>query len=259
MWMGALFFVLFFALCVALTRIRAEAGLGGITGPMSPQETMYMAGGHSLFGPQNLTVLASLRWLTVDMRSLAAMMPAQMDDTKMVETGGLDWRGMRRAVFFAIVAAFFITLMVYLPLVFRTGGLKMDGQRFFEVPVRPFRDLAKFVSTPSAPDHMATAYLGLGFVACLLLSWLRLKFLWWPLHPLGYAVGFSRRTIDWMWFSIFLGWLIKLIIIRAGGLPAYRKLMPFFLGMILGEFAMGVLFGALASVWPATAGYQVYP
>ena len=30
----------FFLWCVALTRIRAEAGMGGLTGPMTPQETL---------------------------------------------------------------------------------------------------------------------------------------------------------------------------------------------------------------------------
>ena len=258
-WAGVAFFALFFAWCITLTRIRAEAGLGGITGPMTPQETMFMAGGNALFGPQNLTVLATLRWLTTDLRSLASIMPAQMDDMKLAESGGLALRGLPRAILFAIAAAAVITLVIYLPIVFRMGGLKLNGQRFLEVPVTPFRDLASQVSSPRLPDRVATAYTGLGFFFTMFLSWLRLKFLWWPLHPIGYAVGFSRRTIDWMWFSLFLGWALKLLVIRAGGLNGYRRLMPFFLGMILGEFGMGVLFGVLGSVWPATAGYQLYP
>ncbi|HPT98550.1 MAG TPA: hypothetical protein PLU39_11845 [Armatimonadota bacterium] len=259
LWVGVAFFALFFAWCVALSRIRAEAGLGGITGPMTPQETMFMAGGHSLFGVQNLTVLATLRWLTTDLRSLASVMPAQMDDFKIAESGGLQARTLPRALVFAAVAAFIITLVIYLPIVFRTGGVKMSSQRFLDVPVTPFRQLATSIASPREADRVATFYTAFGFAFSMLLSWLRLKFLWWPFHPIGYAVGFSRRTIEWMWFSLFLGWFLKLLVIRAGGLKAYRHMMPFFLGMILGEFGMGVIFGVLGSLWPETAGYQLYP
>jgi hypothetical protein len=39
------------------------------------------------------------------------------------------------------------------------------------------------------------------------------------------------------WFSIFLGWLIKLGTIRWGGLRTYRTLRPLFLGLVLGNIA----------------------
>jgi hypothetical protein len=100
---------------------------------------------------------------------------------------------------------------------------------------------------------------GLGFLTTLLLSALRLQFVWWPFHPIGYAIGFSRRTIDWMWFSIFLGWAVKLLILRMGGMNLYRRALPFFLGFILGEFTMGGVFGFIGVLFPDTAGYQTYP
>ncbi len=45
-----------------------------------------------------------------------------------------------------------------------------------------------------------------------------------------------------VWFPLFLGWLVKWLILKMGGLKAHRQAMPFFLGLILGEFVMG-------SVW----------
>ena len=92
-----------------------------------------------------------------------------------------------------------------------------------------------------------------------LLMALRTHFIWWPLHPIGYAVGFSRRTIDWMWFSILLGWAAKLLLLRFGGMRLYRRALPFFLGFILGEFTMGGIFGFIGVLFPDTAGYQTYP
>jgi hypothetical protein len=38
-----------------------------------------------------------------------------------------------------------------------------------------------------------------------------------------------------IWFSVFVSWLLKLLILKYGGLYLYRVLKPFFLGLILGE------------------------
>jgi hypothetical protein len=38
-----------------------------------------------------------------------------------------------------------------------------------------------------------------------------------------------------MWFSIFLGWLCKVTIVRFGGGSFYQNAKPFFLGLIVGD------------------------
>src|SRR5205823_14495769 len=78
-WVAVAFLGLFFIWCVALTRIRAEAGMGGLTGPMTPQETLYLVNGSAAFGAQNLVVLQFCRWMTVDLRGLACIMPSQLE------------------------------------------------------------------------------------------------------------------------------------------------------------------------------------
>jgi hypothetical protein len=62
-----------------------------------------------------------------------------------------------------------------------------------------------------------------------------------------------------MGFSIFLGWLAKALILRSGGLQTYRRFLPLFLGFILGEFSMGVIFGIVGTVNTDASGYQLYP
>jgi hypothetical protein len=44
-----------------------------------------------------------------------------------------------------------------------------------------------------------------------------------------------------LWFSLFLGWLFKLLTIHYGGLRGYRQLRPLFLGIILGDIMGSVL------------------
>jgi hypothetical protein len=56
------------------------------------------------------------------------------------------------------------------------------------------------------------------------------------------ATSFSVRGF---WFSIFVGWLAKTIILRLGGGRTHRILTPFFLGLILGEFVAGSFWSLL--------------
>jgi hypothetical protein len=253
------FFALFFVWAIAISRIRAEAGLGGLTGPMTPQETMVLLSGSQAYSPSSLTVLAYYRWFTTDLRALASIMPAQLEDLRMVRAVGLSAASLGVAVMFASAVASAFAFWIYLPIIYRFGGVNMNGQRFLDVPVFPFRELSSYLTNPKPGDWVATCAVAVGFLFALLLSALRLRFAWWPFHPIGYAVGFSRRTIEWMWFSVFLGWLCKLLILRAGGLKNYRRCMPIFLGFILGEFTMGVLFGIVGTVNTSAAGYQLYP
>ncbi|MBW3621914.1 MAG: hypothetical protein KY468_00715 [Armatimonadetes bacterium] len=253
------FFVIFFIWCVTLSRIRAEAGLGGLTGPLTPQETLVMFAGSQAIGPQSLTVLAYFRWFTTDLRSLASIMPAQLEDIRMSRAVGLSTRSLAWAVMFAAFVASVFAFIIYIPIIYRYGGVNMNGQRFLDVPVFPFRELSSLISSPKPPDWVTSLATAFGFVFSAVLSVLRLRFAWFPFHPIGYAVGFSRRTIEWMWFSVFLGWLIKLLILRSGGLGTYRRFLPLFLGFILGEFTMGVIYGIVGTVNPAARGYQLYP
>lgn len=258
-WVALVFMLLFLVWCVALTRIRAEAGMGGLTGPMTPQETMYLFGGSAMFGPQNLVLLQFCRWMTVDLRGLACIMPSQLEDFKMADTMRLRGRSVVWAIMFAIGFSLLAAYFILLPIVYQYGGVTMNRMRFYEVPTNPARELTTMLQTPRVPDRLEMSFAGFGAAFTVLLSWLRLHIPWWPLHPIGYAVGFSRRTIDWMWFSVFLGWLCKGILLRGGGMKLYRQALPLFLGFILGEFFMGGVFGLIGCLFPETTGYQLYP
>jgi hypothetical protein len=258
-WVSLTFLGIFFVWCIALTRIRAEAGMGGITGPMTPQETMFLFAGTPVFGLQNLVILQHIKWMTIDLRAIACVMPSQLENLKMGDTMRLEGRSMVWAMLFAILFSTIVAYFILIPIVYQFGGITMNGQRFRQVPTDPFRELTTVLTNPRTPDDVGRWYTGFGFGFTLFLSWMRLHFLWWPFHPLGYAIGFSRRTIDWMWFSIFLGWFLKLVILKTGGMKGYRHALPFFLGMILGEFFMGGVYGFLGVAVPDTRGYQLYP
>jgi hypothetical protein len=78
------------------------------------------------------------------------------------------------------------------------------------------------------------SFVGVGAGAMLALTWLRQRFLWWPLHPIGFPI-MTSWLVDWMWFSVFLAWLIKVTILKYGGATLFARSRYFFLGMIAGR------------------------
>ena len=71
-----------------------------------------------------------------------------------------------------------------------------------------------------------------------LLIWARHHLLWWPFHPIGYLVS-GTWILNSVWFSIFIAWLVKAIVLKLTGPSGYRVARWFFLGMVLGQFVAG--------------------
>ena len=102
----------------------------------------------------------------------------------------------------------------------------------------------------------ATLGMGAGAFASLALLWLRLRFPGFPLHPLGYAVS-SSWAIHLLWLPLFIAWAFKALTLRWGGMRLYRLLLPFFLGLILGDCVQGC-FWAIASLVLNTRTYSFF-
>ena len=78
------------------------------------------------------------------------------------------------------------------------------------------------------------AHLGFGATLAGVLQWLCLNSPRWPLHPLG-LIMMGTFYSNSGWWSILLGWLLKVLLVRFGGARLYRQARPVFLGLILGE------------------------
>jgi len=63
---------------------------------------------------------------------------------------------------------------------------------------------------------------------------MRLRFWWWPFHPIGYIAA-NCWGMHWNYMPFFLGWLFKSLVIRYGGLRLYRTTVPLAIGLIVGD------------------------
>lgn len=90
----------------------------------------------------------------------------------------------------------------------------------------------------SAVEGSSTyASYGLGAFLTGALGIARLAWSWWPIHPIGILVC-ATTPMAKIWFSIFLGWLIKVLVMRYGGVQLYKRLKPAAMGGIAAEAAV---------------------
>ena len=65
-------------------------------------------------------------------------------------------------------------------------------------------------------------FVGIGAIAMTIFTWMKSRFLWWPLHPIGFPIMATRVT-DQIWFSVMLAWLIKVLVLKYGGTPLFLR------------------------------------
>ena len=96
-----------------------------------------------------------------------------------------------------------------------------------------------------------------GFLEAAGLAYLRGRFHWFALHPVGLAFQYAPGLVHY-WFSLLLVWIVKLTLLRYGGGGAYQAGKPFFYGLGVGYVAGVVLSGVIDAVWFPADGHRVH-
>lgn len=103
-----------------------------------------------------------------------------------------------------------------------------------------------------AHDPTTHRLIGAGVMAFMQLgAWMSAS---WPLAPVGYLVG-TTNFIHQLWWSIFLGWAVKALIVRFGGTSLFYNARPFFVGLIFGE-GLAATFWLISSFLLAFSGHD---
>jgi hypothetical protein len=89
--------------------------------------------------------------------------------------------------------------------------------------------------------------LSAGAAVTVALGVLRLRFWWWPLHPVGYVAS-NTWGFHWWYLPFFIGWASKMLVVRYGGLRLYRATVPLAAGIIVGDLLNGAIWAAIKVV-----------
>ena len=251
--LAALYVFVYFCFSVTLARIVSEAGAGWAWAP-SWSATAFTgdAVGVNTLSPKNLAVQYGYTSWMSDMRDNP--MPQQMQSVRMGQSAGVSARAflwpLIWASLFGIVCAFWAHLAIYYDHGASTAKVR---PALANGATGPFRQAASLYLTPTYQDTYGLLAAGVGVLIAVGLSVLRQHFAWWPVHPLGYALA-TTPSMDYMWFPFLLAWFAKYLALRYGGIRAYRSSLPFFLGLILGDYVVPALWGLFGML----TGYQQY-
>jgi hypothetical protein len=229
------YFLLWLLMAIGLSRLVCEAGTVWIGTPMDPRTLLRYTVGVPGLSPRDWTMMGYLRFLSEDWRCL--LMPNAMSGLKFTEGGQLRPRGLVFSMMLgtgvSIVVSF--ATVIYMAYTKPGGGLGLSAWRYIGVCQEPFQVTGQYLIERGGPALNRVAFMVVGGGLMAVMQALRGRFLWWPLHPLGYPMAstFAMRN---MWFSVFLAWTTKSLVLRYGGVPVYERSRPFFLGLILGDF-----------------------
>jgi len=246
------FIFMFFVLVVfiGLTRIVCQAGLPAAQAQCTPPTyTAYLL--PPTIVPPECYVTMGLQYSWAgDIRT--SIMASTSHSLKIQEEAHINPKVLFAGIVTAIIISYTFSAWMYIHMGYKTGALNIStgnsgggaGVWFFGGAMA--RIIANFivpkVTTPITKDIIISRYvfMAIGAFVMGILIFMHSKFLWWPIHYIGFPIAESQPLRYW-WFAIFLAWVIKGVILKFGGHNVYKKSVPFFLGMIMGNISWLVI------------------
>ncbi len=264
---SGLFVMLTGLLFLIVTRINVETGLFFV------QPTWHAVGvilgifGAGYLGAEALIVLGLLCVvMTIDPR--VCLMPLVANALRFSENTGVRPYRLSKWLVLAVLLGLIVGVFATIYVQYDHGGAGYSWATQ-KVPKLAFnllaRNLPKIRQSAGAikvnRELVRAAAVGMGLVlAC---SWFRLRYTWWPIHPVLFLV-WGTFTMGVFAPSFLIGWIIKVAVTRFGGGDTYRKCKPLFIGMIAGEFVAGIFWMIVALIYYKVAGpggplFRVHP
>jgi hypothetical protein len=241
LWVALSWLIIYFIISISITKIRAEVGPPmHVIHDVHPETIMIQLIGTHPLGPKNLSALSHVYWLCRAYRQHP--MAHQLEGFKMASE--TETKKLLIVILLATAVGIWVSYWAILDLFYKNGSIHTSWPQDY-IGYYTYQRLEQWFYHPLKTDARAALFMGVGFSLTLFLTLMRIRFLWWPLHPVGYALTEHWAT-GWFWFSIFVAWLSKLMLLRHGGAKAYRKAIPFFMGLILGDYLGRCLWAAVS-------------
>ena len=243
LYIGFVYIVLYLVINTAIAKIRAEAG--------APTHGFHFAGPDHIL----LTMVGTSRMRTPELTSWGLMfgfnraytgvpMPHQLEGMKIGEVLGAKRQSITGAAAAATIIGSYAAVWALLHLCFREGVEQM-GEPVNRLSPQGWQLVTAWMNSPLGPNWIGLGGIAVGVGVASFLMSMRFRFVWWPFHPIGYAIA-ADWTTGLIWLPLLIGWGAKSLLIRYLGPKSYSRAVPLFLGLILGEFAVGGFWSLLA-------------
>ncbi len=246
-------FAVFMFMVAAIGHARVRAIAGAATPWLFPHSAMTetyvrLAGAKSIGGEEQwrpFTALFNVRW--IDRGYPHSALASQLESYNMTRRADMDFGSMTKMLLLAVPIGLVLGWWMHLTAFYDHGANVLGGgSGVGGVRVRYANMDATWAiglgGAPTVVDTSAWWGAGAGLVLTLIGLVIRNIFLQVPFHPAGLVIAFSHGRRFWAPFGIV--WLIKGLLLRIGGVASYRRLMPGFLGVVIGHyFFTGIVMG----------------
>lgn len=250
------YFALVLIFSVGYARLRAESGYPRMWGrPLGGEQNLLVnALGTARLAPggemRSLTLMASMYYMTRGY--MGQLMAYPTEALKIADDVGIT----RRRIILLMVAAVMLGTVVswgmHLDAFYEYGANILEGgttQGGFRVSLMrsSYEAVAGWSRAHALPKRSETIAAAVGLAMVLGLAGLRRAFLRFPLHPLGLILALTGGGYTG-WAMLLLVSVVKMTVLKVGGMGAYRALVPAFIGIAVGHyFAAGLVWSLLAS------------
>ena len=249
LWIIIPYFLFFYALSVGITRVRAEIGPPAheMAGMCNGQQFLINLLGTRPLGGRNLGFI-TLNWWMSGRGYREHIMPHQLESFKMAERASMNTKKLVFAMLLAVIWGSLVTFWATLSELYRLGGA-ITGAGGGIGPsighIGQFNWLSGLLNFPREPDLPAIGAMagGIGFTFFLMV--MRSRFMWFPLHPAGYAISLTGG-VGYFWSCLVIANVIKWLTLQFGGAGSYRKAIMLMFGIMLGEYVVGAFWSVLS-------------
>jgi hypothetical protein len=183
-------------------------------------------------------------------------MPNFMNSFKISDYAKLKRSSVTVAIAIAVLVGLLVTYYSYFNVTYHYGGLNLESYCYTTASQSVFRQSASAIQYPAGTNMNELLFMLGGAIFMGFLLIMRYRFIWWPLHPAGYLMHLTWIA-GVVWFSFFVGWILKHFILKLGGIGEYRRLRHFFLGVVVGESIIGVIW-VIVNMF-TRVGYSILP
>jgi len=259
---ASLWLVVFLAVATLVySRIRAQTGL-----PLSyvvprreiPVSMIDLFGASPVLtgaGGRGFTVFSLM---TVITRLIFPQMAAtQLEGLRMGELTGTRRRHLVTALAGGVVLGIALGYWSHLRAYYHfgcnilDGGTTEGGWRTRQALIQ-YERLETVLKNGTGTRWLPTVFRLIGLGVSVALLTLRMKFLRFPLNPLGLAIAatFGHHIL----FPLFVAYSIKATVLRLGGPRVYRSLIPAFMGLAVGHLLIAGAVWGMVGALNETAG-----
>ncbi len=235
---GIAYVALLVGLYLAYARLQAEGALDPFFWWFNDMAAMSVGMRNLL--PQETLTLYTMNWAGAPLpsRIFSACSLNTLGAFKIADASGTNLRRLTYVLLGTFAVALALGMFVMLTAMYHQGFLMTSAAKgdYFVSWALLEDGWAMWYDITGGEDRDvgAVLYIVAGGVVTVFLGIMRLRFVWWPFHPIGYL--FSNSLSQAMGtFPFLLAWVLKVLVTRYGGLRLYRKTIPLAIGLIVGD------------------------